>query len=278
MSDDKRDRRGMFGWALAASLLFHVLLVAVLIVGPPILPFPPVTEQVITLELVPPPPSPGKAEASPPAAQPASRKSQDVDTATPPADNNTARDETAPVLKPALQFGKEEAGPQKSPDGDGTEHPSASPAVKPMDEFPQPATAETQQPAPADTPKVPAFAKLQEARTLFSRAPTNYPMATIEIADTSRADRAARLCTTELRAQLLHVSPAYSPELLPSYRLEEGTVSEIPKTAFRSNGQWYDLSYRCEIDSEATKITSFTFHVGDPVPRSEWKHRGLPSQ
>jgi hypothetical protein len=48
------------------------------------------------------------------------------------------------------------------------------------------------------------------------------------------------------------------------------------KDAFRADGRWYDLSYRCEIDADAMKVVSFAFDVGEPIPRSEWRKRGLP--
>ena len=120
--------------------------------------------------------------------------------------------------------------------------------------------------------------KLQEAKTLFSQTATGDLTATTAMRDMPRGVRAGRLCLTELREQLLNALPPYFPDLLPSDRLKDGTVIEIPSAAFRANGQWYDLSYRCEVDTDATKVVSFAYRVGDPVPRSEWERRGLPSQ
>ncbi|MFZ2102333.1 MAG: DUF930 domain-containing protein [Oricola sp.] len=93
----------------------------------------------------------------------------------------------------------------------------------------------------------------------------------------SRGERAGELCASELREQLRHATPSFSPDLLPSYRLGEGTVMEVPKAAFRAGGQWYDLRFRCEIDAEATRVLSFAFDVGGAIPRGEWKSRGFPS-
>jgi hypothetical protein len=91
-----------------------------------------------------------------------------------------------------------------------------------------------------------------------------------------REIRASQLCSTELREQLRHASPAYQPELLPSYRLPSGTVMEVRRAAFRAEAQWYDVSFRCEVDDNATKVVSFAFNIGSPVPRSEWRKRGFP--
>ena len=135
-------------------------------------------------------------------------------------------------------------------------------------------------PAPKKAPaaNVQSALKLHEAKTLFSQAATGDPIATTAMGGVSRGVRAGRLCLTELREQLLHALPPFFPDILPSHGLNNGTIIEIPNTAFRADRQWYNLSFRCEVDTDATKVMSFAFHVGSPVPRSEWKRRGLPSQ
>ena len=98
------------------------------------------------------------------------------------------------------------------------------------------------------------------------------------MADVPRGVRAGRLCVTELREQLQNGLPPYYPDLLPSYRLEEGTVIDVPTAAFRVAGEWYDLSYRCEVDTNATRVVAFAFRVGGLLPRSEWTRRKLPAR
>ena len=79
-----------------------------------------------------------------------------------------------------------------------------------------------------------------------------------------RGVRGGRLCVTELRDQLRNSLPPYFPDLLPSYRLEEGTaIVDVPVAAFRVGGEWYDLSYRCQVDPNATKVVGFDFRVGN---------------
>ncbi|KWV46688.1 hypothetical protein AS026_14915 [Rhizobium altiplani] len=118
--------------------------------------------------------------------------------------------------------------------------------------------------------------ELTEAKTLFSQNMTNDPVARTAMGDLPRSVRVDQLCGTELRQQLMHGSPSYRPELLPSYRLSKGTVLQVRKGAFRAAGRWYDVSFRCEVDDGATKIQSFSFAVGNPVPRSEWASRRFP--
>ncbi|MET0575148.1 MAG: DUF930 domain-containing protein [Mesorhizobium sp.] len=297
MSEDIPDQRRVFGWALPASLAAHLLIIALLIFGLPVSLPPPQKEEAITVDLVPPPepPAKAKAEPSPPAQESRPDESQKANVEIPPPKSKDApRRETSPVVTPVFQFGEKHAGPRKSPDGNSAKDGSASAtalsepvkqdlagpptltAAEAKNPAPQPGTPET--PAPADAAEVQVNLQLEEAQTLFSHTATSSPIATTALGDEPRGARAARLCVTELREQLRHASPPYFPELLPSYRLEDGTVIEDPVAAFLGNGQWYNLSFRCEVDSEATKVVTFAFRVGDTVPRSEWKRRGLPSQ
>ncbi len=286
-------------WALPASVVTHLLVVALLIFGLPVSLSQSQEDQPIAVELVPPPKPPEKAKVEPsPAAKAAkSEKPQEADAEpSSPAGNDSAGQSPTPALRPVFQFGEKNAGPRESPDGNSAEDGSASPVARPepdkpdlaapppvtaldaINPAPQPKAPETPAPKPADTAKVQKAVKLQEAKKLFSQTASDNPVATTAMRNVPREVRAGRLCVTELREQLLNASPPYFPDLLPSERLKEGTVIEIPREAFRANGQWFNLSYRCEVDAEAMKVVSFAFNVGDPVPRSEWKRRGLPSQ
>ncbi|QFY60719.1 DUF930 domain-containing protein [Rhizobium grahamii] len=181
--------------------------------------------------------------------------------------------------------------------------PSDKPPAKPVPDdiaLPEVATAETHiannAPAAADNPDVKTTMgpqneadagateadkagtdELTEAKTLFSQKTTNDPVAKTAIDGLPRGMRVAQLCSTELREQLIHAPQRYRPELLPSYRLSQGTVLEVKRGAFRASARWYDMSFRCEVDADATKVVSFAFDVGDVVPKSQWKSRGFPS-
>lgn len=117
---------------------------------------------------------------------------------------------------------------------------------------------------------------MEQAKRLFSQRDTSDALATTAMGNVPRGARASQLCTTELREQLRHGSPAYQPEILPSYSLPQGNVLDIRSAAFRAGAQWYDVRFRCEIDDNATKVVSFGFEVGDAVPRSQWKARRFP--
>ena len=114
------------------------------------------------------------------------------------------------------------------------------------------------------------------ATRLFSRDISDDPRMRTAMNGMPQAARVDLLCMTELRAQLRTATPPYQPDLLPSFRLESGTVLQPRRAAFRAGGQWYDLAFRCELNTQVTRVESFTFRVGAPVPRSEWSARGFP--
>ncbi len=129
---------------------------------------------------------------------------------------------------------------------------------------------------PGDAAKVQRPPELRQAKTLFSKRATGDPLATIAIAYVARDVRVARLCATELTQQLRHTSPSYFAEIVPFDRLKEGTVVENYRASFHSNWEWYDLSYRCEVDADATKVVSFAFNIGKPLTAEEFRRLALP--
>ncbi|HWK68214.1 MAG TPA: DUF930 domain-containing protein [Rhizobiaceae bacterium] len=287
MRDDNRDQRRVFGWALPASLGVHLLVVALLIFGLPASMSLPQKEQAVTVDLVPPPEPPRDAEvdSSPAAEKSEPDQSQATRGGTSSAIEGSARHAPSAAIRPVFQFGEKDAGPRVSSDGGSTEDGAPTPAQRDPEERQlegQPAPAEggaaNQAPPPEASAHSRDSAKLQEAKRLFSQAASGRATATTAMAGVPRPIRAGRLCLTELRAQLLNSSPPVFPDLLPSEWKNDGTTVDIPNTAFRAGGQWYNLSYRCKVDGDATKVVSFAFRVGEPVPRSEWKRRGLPSQ
>ena len=219
------------------------------------------------------------------------------------------------MLQPVHRFGEKDGGPKVATDGDSAEE--ASPEAKPAPEQPDAAKpeaeqAEAQKPEPEKTeaaqPKELTAARGAEqtplateggtakpvveekktaqkktatpgdAKKLASRMATGDAVATTAMGGLPRGVRAGRLCVTELRERMRNASPPYFPDILPSYPLDNGNVLDIPRAAFRLGGAWYDLSFRCEIDSNATQVLAFVFRVGGPIPPGDWKRRGLPAR
>lgn len=140
------------------------------------------------------------------------------------------------------------------------------PALPP--EPPKPDAPKPKQTAPPPMPK---------AKKLYSSKASGEMVALMAMAGVPREVRISQLCATELREQLKHNSPRYNAEYLPDVELRKGNVMEVPRTAFRASGVWYDLDFRCEVDADATKVLNFSYAVGKRVPKSEWGQRRFPA-
>jgi hypothetical protein len=265
MRDGTDENRPVSRWALPASLVVHLLGGVLLIFGLPVWHRQPEKEKTIKVDLVKPPKPTEKARKEPPPAkQPEPKKVETVKVQKPPeAAKNTPPRVPIPVLRPVVQFGDKDAGPRKSPEGRSAREGSRSVSVP----------RKTDELGVAGEKAAP---KLKEAKTLFSQTTDADPVATTAMRTIPRDSRIGRLCATELRDQLLNATPPYLPELLPFFRLKAGTVMNVPQSAFQAGGEWYDLSFRCEVDRNATKVVSFAFRIGDRIPRGKWKERDLP--
>ena len=265
MRDDTDENRAVSRWALPASLVVHLLGGALLIFGLPAWHRPPDEEKAVKVDLVTPPKPAKKAgkEPPPPAKKPEPEKQADKPRKLAAAERTAPPRAPIPVLRPVVQFGDRDTGPRKSLNGTSAKEGSES----------RPAPRKTDEPGVAGEQAAP---KLREAKTLFSHTADADPVATTAMRNVPRDARIGRLCATELRDQLLNASPPYLPEMLPYFRLKAGTVMDVPESAFQAGGEWYDLSFRCEVDEKATKVVSFAFRIGKPIPRSQWKGRDLP--
>lgn len=321
MADEKQKWRKTIGWGIPVSILLHVVFAALLFFHLPLDFMKPQVEDVIQVEIVP-PPEPEKPEAEEPPPEPEKPEekpekppeAEEAKEEEPPPPENKAEQQPAdeaakqqpvPVLRPVFEFGEKDAGPKVATDGNAS-RPTAPPADEP-EQSPEEPTPEQPPEEPEEAePSIPEtlagnpsadsiaalaavdvapvtaepvdqdLPELTETKTLFSEAATNDPVATRARDNVSRDVRVGELCATELREQLRHATPAYRPEILPAYRLLQGTVLDVRRAAFRAGGQWYDVGFRCEIDADASKVVTFAFGVGAPVPRDEWDERGFP--
>ncbi len=193
------------------------------------------------------------------------------DAADDPVPDDSADDpeapETAAPEEPESVADDAESGPQLIIAGEDGSWPVSPPVPTPRPEPPAPRTVE----AAADV-------ELRPVSTLFSRSSTGGPTATTAMAGLPRGVRAGRLCASELRLQLQYGPQPRLPDLLPSYQLASGTVLTVRRGAFRAGGTWYNLSFECQVDPDATSVVSFAFDVGAPLTREEQQQRGLPSR
>ncbi|MGE7368133.1 DUF930 domain-containing protein [Neorhizobium sp. NPDC001467] len=120
-------------------------------------------------------------------------------------------------------------------------------------------------------------AAMAPAKRLFSRRVANQPMAVMAMNVMTREQRAAELCSTELREQLRHGTPVYNPDILPRPQLTGENSIEVQAVGFRARQRWHEVSFRCVVDKDARKVISFAHRVGGAIPKSEWRKRGFPA-
>ncbi|RVD54523.1 DUF930 domain-containing protein [Mesorhizobium sp. M2D.F.Ca.ET.185.01.1.1] len=238
-------------------------------------------------------PSPAQDEAAKPPVEPKPAPSQPAPPATPEqqADSNKATEDTD-----KQQQDKQEAAPQT--------------AEKPASEAPKPLTADAgdksapaekakpkpskamkfksaralrapglnpgrSNPADSDVAGSPIYSGLPGVRKLYSPGATGNALATSSMENVPRDQRIANLCANVLNQELQ--SADYAPKWLPTIPLKQGNVLNPPQAAFSTTTQWYDLSFRCEVDADATRVLSFNFRVGGLVPPGDWTRRRFPS-
>ncbi|MGL3605041.1 DUF930 domain-containing protein [Rhizobium sp. G187] len=279
--------------------------------APQAAPEPPPVEEP---QAEPVPPAAEQPVEAPPAEEPAAEEPQAPAEAEPDLPAGAAA--PIPVLRPVVQFGEEDRGSDLShegavdgdPDGDvavtdETAEPDASAEEAEAEDEPGNAVPELALPeaeaagngaqdAPIETLSPSgesisvsaeevkqASLKPREVRRLFSTAISDDAMAMTAMGMMSRQERGDQLCGTELSQQLRHGRPAYEPYLLPRLRIGEGTVADAPLTGFQdTNGQWFNIAVRCEVDADATRVIDFSLSIGAPVPRAEWQARGFPAR
>ncbi|MEP3049257.1 MAG: DUF930 domain-containing protein [Roseibium sp.] len=118
---------------------------------------------------------------------------------------------------------------------------------------------------------------LPKSQRLFSGHFTADPRVRSAMNGMPPGERMNLLCITELREQLQNEVPPFIPDRLPNFRPQKGTVLEPGRAAFRSFGIWYDIAFRCEVDSGVRRVENFAYKVGKPIPRSKWAERRLPA-
>ena len=201
---------------------------------------------------------------------------QDVDKQESDKQENEVRDadkQTAPAPTPLATAGSD--GEIELPTS--AEAPQPRPANAPKSSFAKvskPESGSARGPNSTDVAALRDYSGLPGVRRLYSQGATGDPMATTSIAGVPRDQRAAKLCASALQQQLLDAS--YFPYLVPLVPLKAGNVLDVPDIAFSTRTTWYNLSFRCEVDTDATRVLSFAFDVGTAIPPDEWARLGLP--
>jgi hypothetical protein len=106
MTDETQDRRWNLSWALAASLILHALIIALLVNSLPRTSQHPQEEQAVNVALVPPPDQPKpKPTPAPSPTNPKAENSPEPKVEKPlPLEKQPPKSAPIEVLKPVFQF------------------------------------------------------------------------------------------------------------------------------------------------------------------------------
>ncbi|MEZ2127015.1 MULTISPECIES: DUF930 domain-containing protein [unclassified Sinorhizobium] len=207
-----------------------------------------------------------KPEDRKPAEQPLTEAEQPKSAENQPSARPVPQDVRLPEVEVA-----EVHAEKNGPDAEGTDEAKTQlEPEKPMKEI-KPEEKETLASPKSLDAKPVQDEKLTEAKTLFSPDAISDPRIRTAIGKLSPGKRIKLLCVTELRSQLQYAE--YQPDIVP---FPPAGADNVRRDAFRDRGRWYNLSFRCDVDADATKVVSFSYAVGNAVPKSEWKSRGFP--
>ncbi|RWC29059.1 DUF930 domain-containing protein [Mesorhizobium sp.] len=228
-------------------------------------------------------PSPTKDDASKPPVVPKPEENKSAEL-TPDAEKQATS--TEEMDKQQADKQEPEASPTPLAAGEGEiELPTSAEAPKPKPaNAPNPSKTSKSGSGSAGNPsstdvavaKSRLYSGLPGVRKLYSQGATGDALATTSMAGVSRGKRAAKLCASALQQQLLDAS--YFPELIPSVPLKAGNILDAPDVAFRTTTTWYHLGFRCEVDTDATRVLSFNFRVGPVIPPDQWVRLRLPTR
>jgi len=92
-------------------------------------------------------------------------------------------------------------------------------------------------------------------------------------------DRVEQLCALEAMEQVRHSRSGFRPTRLVPHALRNSFQREnavfAPAGALRSNRVWYEIAYKCRLDTGRSKIIGFEYALGAPIDRSLWDELGL---
>lgn len=104
---------------------------------------------------------------------------------------------------------------------------------------------------------------------------------TREILSTLTSDeRLMQICNIEAMEQLKHWKSDFVPHNVVAYAMADpvlgATSMEATGAAVYARGKWYRLSFSCAATPDLSRVASFAFTLGRPIPKREWEQNSLP--
>jgi hypothetical protein len=152
-------------------------------------------------------------------------------------------------------------------------------AAPPAPSVVSPSFMPLQPPAPKIDPPAAAFV---QARRLYSGTKLSDPRsrkAKAALRQLSGDERKLQLCGLEAMEQVRRSRPGIEPDAIAPYAMApekiRGDSIDVEGGAFRSKRMWYAIRFRCEVEAASGAVRSFSFAVGDLIPRDLWQDHNL---
>ncbi|AOF89642.1 hypothetical protein BSY16_1912 [Sinorhizobium sp. RAC02] len=87
-------------------------------------------------------------------------------------------------------------------------------------------------------------------------------------------ERLEQRCDMEAMDKISGDKDGFRPDKVIAYAFGDpkldGTTFKTRGAVFRSGGEWYRLSYKCEASADRLEVNAFKYKIGDMVPREDW--------
>jgi hypothetical protein len=87
-------------------------------------------------------------------------------------------------------------------------------------------------------------------------------------------ERMEQRCDIEAMDRISDGKGGFRPDKVIAYAFGDpkldGTTFKTKGAVFRSKGEWFRLSYKCEASDDRLEVNAFKYMVGDMVPREDW--------
>lgn len=87
-------------------------------------------------------------------------------------------------------------------------------------------------------------------------------------------ERQEQRCDMEAMDRIGGGAGGYRPDKVIAYAFGDpkldGTTFRTKGAVFRSRGEWYRLSYKCETSADRLEINAFKYRIGERVPHEDW--------
>jgi hypothetical protein len=91
--------------------------------------------------------------------------------------------------------------------------------------------------------------------------------------------RLEQRCDAEVLERIAKEDTRFHPDRVVAYATQEPKVQgdEIKTKggAFRSNGEWYHVAYRCQTAADHMEVLSLRYKIGGRIPEDEWEQYNL---